>query len=288
MSAEELLLECGRELGRTDLQMRPLVDAIVHGAWCDSFDALRELSAEQWAHLRYTDEDGRDLVIPGRLVARVQARLSALSRPLGSPRRPLGSSLGSDAAGSPAGEAQACAVEEAPHVAGATADGTTSLVARLPSKQQGKYTESLGSFDASGAWGDQEEALRKCKATFVAWGAATNNPLRACYGLRLCRGAVVCFALCDRCEPKACTRRLKVVTTPGSVGLVLCCGLCNPLRPAVVRRDARFPLRKRARAAAREALGLGREARSKRPRQIAEQIAEQDGVGTPQAGRCKT
>lgn len=76
MSAEHLLLQCGLELGRTEEQMRPIISAIVQEAWCETVDSLRELSAEQWAQLTYTDATGTRQPLPARLVARVQQKLN--------------------------------------------------------------------------------------------------------------------------------------------------------------------------------------------------------------------
>lgn len=76
MLAEDLLLLCGQELGRTEEQMRPIISAIVQEAWCETVDSLRELSAEQWAQLTYADATGTRQPLPARLVARIQQQLN--------------------------------------------------------------------------------------------------------------------------------------------------------------------------------------------------------------------
>mmetsp|Transcript_150153 Transcript_150153/g.280007 ORF Transcript_150153/g.280007 Transcript_150153/m.280007 type:complete len:414 (-) Transcript_150153:124-1365(-) len=74
-SCAKLLSACGRELGRDEEQMQPIIAYIVDDMWCDTVDALRELSGEQLAALTFTDAKGVTQRLPARLVARIQQKL---------------------------------------------------------------------------------------------------------------------------------------------------------------------------------------------------------------------
>ena len=48
MSATEFIFATGRQLGRTDKQLRPIVELIVDHHWYDTVESLRALSKDQW------------------------------------------------------------------------------------------------------------------------------------------------------------------------------------------------------------------------------------------------
>mmetsp|Transcript_35455 Transcript_35455/g.62978 ORF Transcript_35455/g.62978 Transcript_35455/m.62978 type:complete len:523 (-) Transcript_35455:53-1621(-) len=79
MSAEDLILLCGQDLGRNAEQMGPIIKAIVQEAWCETEESLRELSPQQWAALTFADPLGNRQPLPARLVARIQQRLAEQS-----------------------------------------------------------------------------------------------------------------------------------------------------------------------------------------------------------------
>lgn len=74
-SCGKLLLECGRELGRSKEDMQPIIATVVEQSWCDTVEALRELSGEQLAALTVPDATGVLQRLPARLVARIQQKL---------------------------------------------------------------------------------------------------------------------------------------------------------------------------------------------------------------------
>jgi len=135
------------------------------------------------------------------------------------------------------------------------------------------FSDCVGDFLFSREWADIVDGLHKVKAAFKKWGAEFDMPVRGFYNRRLVGDIIECSAQCDGRDE--CSRRYKLIASPGQGGQVWAHGTCNPLRPAIVRM-ANVPLLKRQRSAISQELGDPRHARRKRPREV-----QEDLTGTP-------
>eukprot|EP00743_Colponemidia_sp_Colp-15_P005269 GILK01005668.1.p1 GENE.GILK01005668.1~~GILK01005668.1.p1 ORF type:complete len:568 (-),score=131.63 GILK01005668.1:61-1719(-) len=64
-STEELLLQIGRDLRRSEADIRPIITRLVDECWYDTVDSLREISDERWSQLK----------VPQRVVDRIKAAI---------------------------------------------------------------------------------------------------------------------------------------------------------------------------------------------------------------------
>ena len=66
MSAEDILVEIGHDLGRSAEQMQPIVDRVVHENWFTTVDQLRSIP----------DEMFKDMKIPGAVLIKLREKLA--------------------------------------------------------------------------------------------------------------------------------------------------------------------------------------------------------------------
>eukprot|EP00742_Colponemidia_sp_Colp-10_P004941 GILJ01005277.1.p1 GENE.GILJ01005277.1~~GILJ01005277.1.p1 ORF type:complete len:587 (-),score=111.41 GILJ01005277.1:154-1866(-) len=70
-STEELLLQIGRDLRRSEADIRPIITRLVDECWYDTVDSLREISDERWSQLK----------VPQRVVDRIKASIGGSASP---------------------------------------------------------------------------------------------------------------------------------------------------------------------------------------------------------------